>query len=119
MSTINFKQVINITLKNKSKENKFIYFLRSIYYKLIKKFSSVEQIEHFTGFGLYDKCFMDALRKFKEPYPYFRGLVSEIGFNRKEIKFVQPERKRGITKNIRNSRNKMDKIFIYISRNDR
>lgn len=74
--------------------------IRKFYYFLLSKFAPNENLIHcFTGFGLYDKCFMDALRKFKEPYPYFRGLVSEIGFNRKEIKFVQPERKRGITKN--------------------
>ena len=56
-------------------------------------------ISGFTGFGLYDRSFMEALKLFKEPYPYFRGLVSEIGLKRVELPFVQPERKHGVTKN--------------------
>ena len=73
---------------------------RRLYYALLQK-SSHEQtvISGFTGFGLYDRSFMEALKLFKEPYPYFRGLVSEIGLKRVELPFVQPERKHGVTKN--------------------
>ena len=75
-------------------------FLRGIYYRLLQKFSPGENvIQKFTGFGLYDRCFMDALKKFHEPYPYFRGLVSEIGFSRCEVPFVQAAREHGRTKN--------------------
>ncbi|MBR7131485.1 MAG: glycosyltransferase family 2 protein [Lentisphaeria bacterium] len=74
--------------------------LRGIYYKMLKKFSpSDDLIERFTGFGLYDRCFMDALKKYHDPYPYFRGLVSEIGFKRCEVPFIQEKRKHGKTKN--------------------
>ena len=84
-------------VKTSSKENFFIYFLRSIYYKLIKKFSDVEQIEHFTGFGLYDKSFIDVLRKLDDSTPFLRGIVGELGGKRKEIPFEQPKRRTGKT----------------------
>lgn len=88
-------------IKTSSKENGFIYFLRSIYYKLIRNMSSTEMIEHFTGFGLYDKTFIDILRKLDDPIPFLRGIVAEYGygFNRKDIAYSQPRRKTGKTHN--------------------
>ena len=65
-----------------------MYFLRSCYYKLIKKMSSVEQIEHFTGSGLYDKSFVEVLRNLNDPTPFLRGIVAELGFKRKEIAYA-------------------------------
>jgi glycosyltransferase involved in cell wall biosynthesis len=82
-------------VKTKSKENRFIRLLRSMYYKLIKKMSEVEQIEHFTGFGLYDKSFIEVLRNLDEPIPFLRGIVAELGFNRKEIAYEQQQRRAG------------------------
>lgn len=76
-------------IKTSSKENKLMYLMRSIYYKLIKKFSDVDQIEHFTGFGLYDKEFVNVLRKLDEPSPLMRGLVAELGYKRKNIEYAQ------------------------------
>jgi len=90
---------IVIGIKKTSKENGLMYFLRSCYYKLIKKISSTEQIEHFTGFGLYDKEFIDVLRNLKDPMPYFRGIIAELGFERKEIPYDQPKRLHGKSKN--------------------
>lgn len=90
---------IVIGIKTTSKENKMMYFLRSIYYKLIKQFSEVEQIEHFTGFGLYDKDFIQVLRKLEDPTPFLRGLVAELGFKRKEIPYEQQQRRAGKTSN--------------------
>lgn len=92
-----FKIVIGI--KSKSRENGIIYLLRSAYYKMIKKMSNVEQIEHFTGFGLYDKDFIKILADLKDPAPFLRGIVAELGFTRKEIEYTQEKRKFGITKN--------------------
>lgn len=86
-------------IKTSSKENKIIYFLRSVYYKLIKKFSSVEQIEHFTGFGLYDKSFIEVLRKLNDPTPFIRGIVAEFGGKRKEVEYEQQKRRAGKTHN--------------------
>ena len=86
-------------VKTSSKENFIMYFFRSIYYKLIKKFSDVEQIEHFTGFGLYDKSFIEVLRKLDDPTPFLRGIVGELGGKRKEIPFEQPNRRAGKTHN--------------------
>lgn len=90
---------IVIGIKTSSKENKIMYFLRSVYYKMIKKFSDVEQIEHFTGSGLYDKSFVDVLRNLKDPKPFMRGIVAELGFKRKEIPYEQPQRRAGKTHN--------------------
>jgi glycosyltransferase involved in cell wall biosynthesis len=86
-------------IKSKSKESKIMYFLRSCYYKLIKKMSSVEQIEHFTGFGLYDKSFVKVLRDLKDPIPFIRGIVGELGFKKTEIEYTQAQRRAGKTHN--------------------
>lgn len=86
-------------VKTASKENPLMYQLRTIYYKLIKKFSSVEQIEHFTGFGLYDKSFIDVLRQLHDPTPFIRGIVAELGPERKEIQYTQEKRRAGKSKN--------------------
>lgn len=90
---------IVIGIKKSSKENKIMYWLRSVYYKLIKKYSDVEQIEHFTGSGLYDKSFVEVLRNLNDPTPFLRGIVAELGFKRKEIAYEQPKRRAGKTHN--------------------
>lgn len=90
---------IVIGIKNKSKESKVMWLLRSCYYKTIKKIANIEHIEQFTGFGLYDKAFIDVLRELKDPMPYFRGIVAELGFERAEILYEQPIREKGVTKN--------------------
>ncbi len=88
-------------IKTSSKENGFVYFLRTVYYKLIKNMSSVKMIEHFTGFGLYDKTFVDLLRKLDDPIPFMRGIVAEYGegFNMIEVEYEQPRRRAGKTHN--------------------
>lgn len=90
---------IAIGIKKASKENVLMYKLRTLYYKMIKKLSDVEQIEHFTGFGLYDKAFIEVMRKLDDPTPFLRGIVAELGFKRKEIVYEQPKRRAGITSN--------------------
>lgn len=90
---------IVIGIKSKSKENKIMYFLRSCYYKMIKKMSSVEQIEHFTGFGLYDRGFIDVLKGLDDPTPFLRGIVAELGYKRKDIEYQQEKRRAGKTHN--------------------
>ena len=86
-------------VKTSSKESKLMYALRSIYYKLIKKMSKVEQIEHFTGFGLYDKSFVEVLRNLDDPIPFIRGIVGELGPEFKTIEYEQPKRRAGKTSN--------------------
>lgn len=90
---------IVIGKKTKSRENPLVYFLRGCYYKLIRKMSSVEMIEQFTGFGLYDRSFLDTLRKLHDPTPFIRGIVAELGPTRKEIEYTQPRRRAGKTHN--------------------
>lgn len=90
---------IVVGVKSSSKENCVVYLLRTIYYKLIKKFSDVEQIEHFTGFGLYDKSFIEVLRKLKDPTPFLRGIVAELGYKVTQIEYEQQKRRAGKTHN--------------------
>ncbi|MBO4885573.1 MAG: glycosyltransferase family 2 protein [Clostridia bacterium] len=90
---------IVIGRKTRSEENPMIYFLRGCYYKLLRKMSSVEMIEQFTGFGLYDKSFVQTLRDLHDPIPFIRGIVAELGPERKEIEYEQPRRRAGKTHN--------------------
>lgn len=90
---------IVIGRKTSSKESSIMYFLRGCYYKIIKRMSSVDMIEQFTGFGLYDKSFVDTLRNLKDPTPFIRGIVAELGPERKEIEYEQPQRRAGKTHN--------------------
>lgn len=88
-------------IKTSSRENGFIYFLRTVYYKVIKNMSDVKLIEHFTGFGLYDKTFIALLKQLDDPIPFLRGIVAEygVGFNMIQIEYEQPKRKAGKTHN--------------------
>ncbi|MCD8370373.1 MAG: glycosyltransferase family 2 protein [Clostridiales bacterium] len=90
---------IVIGIKTSSKENPLMYWLRSMYYKTIRKLSDVEQIEHFTGSGLYDREFIEVLRRLDDPTPFLRGIVAELGYKRKEIPYEQPKRRAGKTHN--------------------
>jgi glycosyltransferase involved in cell wall biosynthesis len=92
-----YKVVVGV--KPKSKESPIMFLIRKMYYSFVRKLSEVELIDNFTGFGLYDKKIINILRDIKDPYPYLRGLICEIGFERAVIEFEQPRRKRGITKN--------------------
>ena len=90
---------IAIGVRKTSTDNFILKFLKKIYYDLINKFSNVDQIKMFTGFGLYDKDFIDVLRKLDDPTPFLRGIVAELGYKRKEIPFVQGKRNSGKTSN--------------------
>ena len=90
---------IVIGIKTSSKENKLMYFLRSIYYKMIRKMSKVDQIEHFTGFGLYDKSFVGVLRDLDDPTPFLRGIVAELGPKIQRVEYEQAKRRAGKTSN--------------------
>lgn len=90
---------IVVGVKAGSEENRLMFAIRKFYYSLIKRLSDIEQIKNFTGFGLYDQKFIAVLRTLKDPYPYFRGLITEVGFNRAEVPYIQAARKRGKTTN--------------------
>ena len=90
---------IAIGVRKTSTDNFIFRIFKSIYYDLIKKFSNVEQIKMFTGFGLYDKEFIDILRKLDDPTPFFRGLVAELGYKIKQIQFEQGKRTKGKSSN--------------------
>ena len=88
-------------VKSSSKENPIIRFMRTVYYRMIRNMSSVKMIEHFTGFGLYDKTFISLLRELDDPIPFVRGIVAEYGagFNMIQVEYEQPKRRAGKTHN--------------------
>ena len=86
-------------IKTASKENSVVRLFRTCYYKTIKKMSSVDKIEHFTGFGLYDKSFIEVLRNLNDPTPFLRGIVAELGFKRVSLEYTQAKRRAGKTHN--------------------
>lgn len=90
---------IVVGVKTQSREPFLMFKIRRMYYKLIGRLSEIELIKDFTGFGLYDKRVIEILRQINDPYPYFRGLIADIGFEIAKIEYTQPSRKRGITKN--------------------
>jgi polyisoprenyl-phosphate glycosyltransferase len=94
---LGFKTVLAV--KPESEEKAIMFALRKLYYRTITKLSEVPLIDNATGAGLFDKVIIDILRSLDDPYPYFRGLLCEIGFPIATIPFKQPSRKRGITKN--------------------
>ena len=88
-----------LAVKHSSEEHSAMFWLRKQYYKLVDRLSSVETIQNYTGFGLYDRKVVDIARSFEDPYPYFRGIIAEIGLPHKKIYFKQPAREHGVTKN--------------------
>jgi glycosyltransferase involved in cell wall biosynthesis len=92
-----FKVVIGI--KPESREHRLMFLIRRAYYKLIGRLSEIPLIENFTGFGLYDREVVEQVRATGDRYPYFRGLIADLGYPRAEIPFVQPRRERGVSSN--------------------
>lgn len=82
-------------IKSQSRENKMVRFFRTIYYRLMKKISNTEIIEHFTGFGCYDQSFIEILRDLNDPVPFLRGVISEFAGNRSSITYEQQKRRAG------------------------
>ena len=81
--------------KVKSKESKVLYFLRTTYYKLMESASAVQQIQHFNGFGLYDRDFIEVIKEIDDSQPYFKGIISEFSFNQVIVPYIQNSSKRG------------------------
>jgi len=91
--------LIVIAIKRDSEESPLFFAVRKLYYEIVSRLAEIELNKNATGFGLYDRRFMDVLAELDDPYPYFRGLVSEIGFPSAKILYNQPVRRRGITSN--------------------
>jgi glycosyltransferase involved in cell wall biosynthesis len=92
-----FKVVAGV--KPRSEETPLLFALRRLYYATVGRIADVELIPNFTGFGLYDREVIELVRRIDDPYPYFRGMIADLGFEHAEVPFEQPLRRRGITKN--------------------
>ncbi len=88
-----------LAVKRQSEENPLMFWVRKKYYRLVNRLSNVETYENFTGFGLFDRKVVEIIKEFKDPYPYFRGLIAEIGLPHVKLYYDQPRRQRGLTKN--------------------
>ena len=88
-----------LCVKRTSGENPAMFWMRRQYYRAIERLSEIRTFQNFTGFGLYDRAVVEAVRAFDDPYPYFRGMIAEIGLPFCEVPYDQPGRKRGVTKN--------------------
>jgi glycosyltransferase involved in cell wall biosynthesis len=94
-----------MTVKTSSVEPRLLFLLRTIYYKTLAGLSDVNLVPHFTGFGLYDRQVIEILRSLNDPYPYFRGLIADLGFEPAIIEFIQPQRIHG--------KSKSNLIYLY------
>lgn len=88
-----------VGIKDSSSESPLFFAIRRFYYGLVDRLADTKTIQNFTSFGLYDRMIIDYCRSLDDPYPYFRGLIAEIGLPVKKISYHQPLRMRGITKN--------------------
>ncbi len=91
--------LVVVAIKADSDESPVFFAVRKLYYEMVSRLAEIEVTKNATGFGLYDRRFMDVLRELDDPYPYFRGLISEIGFPIAQIPYHQPVRRRGISSN--------------------
>jgi glycosyltransferase involved in cell wall biosynthesis len=90
---------IVLAQKTTSDESPLFFLVRKTYYNLINRLSEIELVKNATGFGLYDRRVVEDIRRVDDPYPYFRGLICDLGYDRALIPFTQPARKRGFSKN--------------------
>ena len=88
-----------VAIKNSSDESPLFFAVRKLYYRLVEGLAETRTIQNFTGFGLYDRAIMEYCRSLKDPYPYFRGLIAEVGLPVERVSYHQPLRTRGFTKN--------------------
>jgi len=88
-----------LCIKETSQENRLVFQARTLYYRLVQRLSSLQTFENFTGFGLFDRKVVETVRSFGDAYPYFRGMIAEIGLPHFKLIYDQPRRKRGVTKN--------------------
>ena len=96
-----YKVVVGV--RTASAEKPPMRWVRTAYYSVIERLSEVPLVRNFTGFGLYDRVVMDKVREIDDPYPYFRGMICDLGYQRAEISYYQPARKHGFTKNNNNT----------------
>jgi polyisoprenyl-phosphate glycosyltransferase len=90
---------IVLAQKTNSEESPLFFFVRKTYYNVVNRLSELDLVKNVTGFGLYDRRVMEDIRRINDPYPYFRGLICDLGYQYALIPFTQPVRKRGFSKN--------------------
>jgi glycosyltransferase involved in cell wall biosynthesis len=87
-----------LAIKSNSDENKIMFKIRKFYYNLLSSLSEIKIYKNFTGFGLYSRKVLNEIKKIKDPSPFFRGIVSEVGYNIATLEYQQPQRYKNISK---------------------
>ena len=90
---------IVLGVKRESAESSLMFSIRKVYYNVLDRMSDVKIIKNYTGFGLYDRKVVEAVRRLGDPYPFFRGMIAEVGYGLERIEYSQPKREKGYTKN--------------------
>ena len=88
-----------LAIKKESKENPIVFRLRTWYYNILSNLADIKIYKNYTGFGLYSRKVMEEIRRMPDPYPFFRGMIAEVGYDVKCLEYTQPVRKRGFSKN--------------------
>lgn len=81
--------------KVRSRESKLKYFLRNIFYWIIKMASDIPQYDNLVGLTLTDKKVLDFMRTAYEPDVDFRFLVADLGYKIKIVPYEQQRRAKG------------------------
>lgn len=89
--------LIAIGVKPTTRETWAMAVIRRTYYRLLARIAEVPLINDYTGFGLYDRSVIETIKRIGDPYPYFRGLIAELGIPYAQVPFEQPRRLRGIS----------------------
>jgi len=90
---------IALAQKTSSSEFFMLFLVRKAYYSIVNRLSDVPLAKNITGFGIYDRRVIEDIKRIGDPYPYFRGLICDLGYEQFLIPFHKPVRKRGFTKN--------------------
>jgi polyisoprenyl-phosphate glycosyltransferase len=88
---------IVLGVKEQAEESGLFYAIRSRYYRTLGRIAEIEIVQQATGFGLYDRSVVEALRRLNDPYPFFRGLLAEVGYEAARVPYKQALRRRGVT----------------------
>lgn len=82
-------------------EGAFMRSARGLYYWAVNRFSNIEITPGVAEFQILDRQVVDALLRYRDHYPYIRGMIANIGFSAESvgIEYRWAERRSGMSKN--------------------
>ena len=94
----NGAQVVNTVRRETEQMPLFKSITSRLFYKLFSFLSGFPLEQGKADFRLMDRVVVDAILDMKERKPFFRGLISWMGFSQDQIEFTAPKRYSGETK---------------------